>query len=235
LIQDEQLALSVLLAGAGCYSDCGVRISVSGQGAREDRNLVGADKMDRALALAMQLTPAERISLLTQLAANALDFQNRSLDEDDKHSGAIAICNALDPSLINPALRGAFDAKDYFAGVSKALSLKAIEEALGADLARQQAKNGKADIVAFAVENVPPTGWLPPQLRAKSYDGPPVKPSKLAVVEGGKAAAANKKPAKAKAAKAPPAKPAKPVKRAASAKKSATKAAKPAKKKPGKR
>jgi hypothetical protein len=27
--------------------------------------------------------------------------------------------------------------------------------------------------VAFAIENVPTTGWLPLQLRAKGYDGPP--------------------------------------------------------------
>ena len=182
LIQDEQLALSVLLAGAGCWDGCGVKISVNGLAVRggRERGLLGAETMNRALPLAMDLKPAERISLLAQLAANALDFMNRSLDEDDKESGAIAICNALNPSLINPALRGAFDAKDYFAGVSKALSLKAIEEALGADLARQQAKNGKAEIVAFAIENVPPTGWLPPQLRAKGYDGPPVKNPKLA-------------------------------------------------------
>jgi ParB family chromosome partitioning protein len=32
LIQDEQLALSVLLAGFGCYDDCGVKVSVNGLG-----------------------------------------------------------------------------------------------------------------------------------------------------------------------------------------------------------
>jgi ParB family chromosome partitioning protein len=221
LIQDEQLALSILLGAVGCYSDCGVRISVTGQGAREQRSLLGADKMDRALTLAMALKPAERISMLAQLAANALDFQNRSLDQDDKHSGAIAICNALDPKLINPALRGVFDAKDYFAGVSKALSLKAITEALGPDLARQQEKKPKADIVAFAAENVPPTGWLPVQLRPKGYDGPPVKAVKLKAIEGGKKSAAKKSAIEAKA------KPKAPGKRAAAAaKKSAKKMAK---------
>jgi ParB family chromosome partitioning protein len=211
LIQDEQLALSILLAAVGCYSDCGVRISVTGQGAREQRSLLGADKMDRALTLAMALKPAERISMLAQLAANALDFQNRSLDQDDKHSGAIAICNALDPKLINPALRGVFDAKDYFAGVSKALSLKAITDALGPDLARQQEKKPKADIVAFAVENVSPTGWLPVQLRPKGYDGPPVKAVKLKAIEGGK------KPVAKKTAIGAKAKPKAPAKRAAAA------------------
>jgi ParB family transcriptional regulator, chromosome partitioning protein len=220
LIQDEQLALSVLLAAVGCYGDCGVKLSVNGLAVRGDneRGLLGAEQMDRALPLAMQLKPAERITLLAQIAANALDFQQRSLDEDDKHSGAIAICNALDPKLINPALRGAFDAKDYFGGISKALSLKAIEGALGPDLARQQAKNSKVEIVAFAVENVPPTGWLPVQLRAKGYDGPPVR--KLKAIEGGKSKVAAKGAASTSKADGGRHKP---LKRAASAKKVAKK------------
>jgi ParB family chromosome partitioning protein len=56
LIQDEQLALSVLLAGSGCYSNCGVKVSVSGLGTRgNDRSLLGAEDMARALPMAMRL------------------------------------------------------------------------------------------------------------------------------------------------------------------------------------
>jgi ParB family chromosome partitioning protein len=210
LIQDEQLALSVLLAGVGCYSNCGVKVSVSGLGGRGDRGLLGADDMKRALPLATRLKPAERITLLAQLAANALDFQHSSQDHNDPSDGAAVIVNAINAKAFNAAARGAFDAKDYFAGVSKLLNLKAIEEALGPDIARQQSKNGKPEIVAFAVENVPTTGWLPLQLRAKGYDGPPVK-------KGGKVPAAMVK-ALAKAEKA-----LKPLKRAAAARKAAKK------------
>lgn len=175
LIQDEQLALSVLLAGAGCYSNCGAKVSINGLGSRDDRSLLGAYDMAKALPLAQKLKPAERITLLAQLAANALDFQHTSADHNDPHDGAMAIVDAIDAKAFNAAARGAFDAKDYFAGVSKALNLKAIEEALGPDLSRQQAKKPKGEIVDFAIENVPSTGWLPLQLRAKGYDGPPVK------------------------------------------------------------
>ncbi|WP_158669951.1 ParB/RepB/Spo0J family partition protein [Bradyrhizobium guangdongense] len=197
LILDEQLALSVLLAAVGCYSNCGVRISVNGLGTRgRERGLLGADDMKRALPLAMKLKPAERITLLAQLAANALDFQHSPHDHNNPAAGAEAIVNAIDAKAFNAAARGAFDAKDYFGGVSKMLCLKAIEESLGPDLARQQAKKPKPEIVAFAVENVPTTGWLPLQLRAKGYDGPPVKkPS------GKLAPARAKKPAKAAAKK----------------------------------
>jgi ParB family chromosome partitioning protein len=206
LILDEQLALSVLLAAVGCYNNCGAKISVNGLGTRGgDRGLVGADDMKRALPLAMKLKPAERITLLAQLAANALDFQHASQDYNNPAEGAQVIVNAIDAKAFNAAARGAFDAKDYFGGVSKMLCLKAIEEALGPDLSRQQAKKTKPEIAAFAVENIPTTGWLPLQLRAKGYDGPPVKKA------SGKLAPA-KKPAKAaakKAAKKPPKKSAK--------------------------
>jgi ParB family chromosome partitioning protein len=189
LIQDEQLALSVLIAGVGCYSNCGVKASISGLGSREARGVLGAEDMKRALPLAQKLKPAERISLLTQLAANALDFQHTSTDHNDPHDGAMTIVNAIDAKAFNAAARGAFDAKDYFAGVSKALSLKAIEEAMGPDIARQQGKNGKPEIVAFAIANVPATGWLPLQLRAKGYDGPPVTKAKVVAAPAAKAPA----------------------------------------------
>jgi len=208
LIQDEQLALSVLLAGFGCFDGQGVEVTSNGLGAKEDtRGILGTEELEKALPIALALKPAERITLLSQIAADALDFQGCALDQRDVHESEIAICNAIDAKIFNAAMRGAFDAKDYFAGVSKALCLKAIEEAVGPDLARQQGKNPKADIVAFAIENVPSTGWLPPQLRHKGYDGPPVKTK-------GTAAPAEKvkKPVKAavkKAAKKPAKKPAK--------------------------
>lgn len=204
LILDEQLAISVLLAAVGCMSNCGAKVSVNGLGARGgERGLLGADDMKRALPLAMKLKPAERITLLAQLAANALDFQWSPHNHMDNSEGAQVIVNAIDAKAFNAAARGAFDAKDYFGGVSKMLCLKAIEEALGPDLARQQAKKPKPEIVVFAVENVPTTGWLPLQLRAKGYDGPPVKkPGKLAPARGKKPAkAAPKKAAKKSTAK----------------------------------
>ena len=226
LITDEQLALSVLLAGVGCYAGCGVKISVNGLGARDrhgDRSLLGADEMSRALPLAIALQPAERIALLAQLAADALDFAAADLlDRKHGNDAAIAVCDAMDPATINASLRGAFDAKDYFGGVNKAILIKAIEEAMGPDHARAQAKRSRSEIAAFALENVPPTGWLPPQLRVKGYDGPPVKAAKLRAVKptggdvkpSGRDVKAARKSVKPKAAK-----------RAASAKKAARKTA----------
>lgn len=205
LIEDTPLALAVLLSGFDTYGGNGVKVSVSGlgMGGAPGKLFGQPDDLPRTLALALKLKPAEKLDLLVQVAAGALDFQNKSLDGGaDQHDSTVAICNAIEPKALNAALRGAFDAKDYFAGVNKALCLKAIEEALGADIARQQTKNSKAEIAAFAVENVPTTGWLPLQLRAKGYDGPPVKkPGKLAPTRGKKPAKVTPKKAVKKAAK----------------------------------
>lgn len=214
LIQDLDLALSVLLAAFASYDGQGVKASVGGLGASKlDLFGAGRENFDASLKMARKMTSQERMQLVAIAAAAALDFQGQPLDQDGKEHGPRAICNALDPKALNAALRGAFDAKDYFGGVNKALNLVAIGEALGADAARQQEKKSKLEIVAFAIANVPETGWLPPQLRAAGYDGPPIaKPAK--VEKRGKAAAAGKTA---------------PVKKAAAAKKVATKRS-PAKK-----
>lgn len=208
LIEDTPLALAVLLSGFDTYGGNGVKVSVSGlgMGGAPGKLFGQPDDLPRTLALAKKLKPAEKLDLLVQVAAGALDFQNASLNGGtDEHDSIVSICNAIEPKALNAALRGAFDAKDYFAGVNKALCLKAIEEAVGTDIARQQAKNSKAEIAAFAVENVPTTGWLPLQLRAKGYDGPPVKkPGKLAPARGKKPAKAAPKKAAKKAAKSTP-------------------------------
>lgn len=152
------------------------------------------------------------------VAGGALDFQRFSSNDDMLLKGNPGlICNTIKPEAMNAALRGAFDAKDYFNSVPKALCMAAIKEAIGVDAARQQEKKKGPEIAAFAIANVVATGWLPPQLRAKGYDGPP-KAKVLAAApkpkgNAGKPSPASKKPA-AKAA---------PVKRAAASKKAAKK------------
>jgi ParB family chromosome partitioning protein len=219
LSQDLELSLIVLLAGLACHDD-NVKLSVRGLSA-STMDLTGTQEVVENISLLRKMTLQERMALIPSIAAAALNFETRTLemDPDDKFNTVRAICDAIEPKSLNAALRGAFDAKDYFNGVAKALCLTAIDEALGPDLARQQSKNPKGDIAAFAIANVPTTGWLPPQLRAKGYDGPPVKKGKVVALPAAKG--------KAK----PPAKKAAPVKRAAAAKKPAKKtSAKKAKK-----
>ncbi len=204
LAQDHELALSVVLAGFAAYGGCGVNLSVTGMGGRS-LDLFGTREFSDALALARKLRHDDRLALVAEVAAGALDFRGKPLDQDraDRLHGPRSICAALDPGLLNPALRGAFDARDYFGGAPKALALAAIAEALGPDAAKPLGSKPKADIVEFAVANVPAAGWLPPQLRAAGYDGPPVgktvqlpAPAKAKARTAAKKAAAKKPAAK---------------------------------------
>jgi ParB family chromosome partitioning protein len=79
--------------------------------------------------------------------------------------------NKIAPKVMNAALRKAFNAKDYFGSINKALCLAAITEAVNADEARKIAGRPKKDVAVFALANVTPTGWLPKQLRTAHYDG----------------------------------------------------------------
>jgi ParB family chromosome partitioning protein len=212
LIQDPDLAISVLLAKfASNMNTDGIQVSVSGLGASK-LDLLGAKKFSDNLELARALKPTDRVNLLVLVAGAALNFQRFSSNDDNLLKGNPGlICDSLKPDAMNAALRGAFDAKDYFGSVPKSLCLAAIKEAISADVARQQENKKTPEIAAFAIANVPATGWLPPSLRAKGYDGPPVAKGKVVALPAGKG--------KAK----PPAKKAAPVKRAAAAKKSAKK------------
>lgn len=207
LIQDQDLAISVLLAKfASNMNTDGVQVSVNGLGASK-LDLLGAKRFADNLELARALKPPARIELLVLVAGAALNFQRFSSNDDNLLKGNPGlICEAIKPDAMNAALRGAFDAKDYFSSVPKSLCLAAIKEALGADIARQQEKKKTPEIAAFALANVPPTGWLPPSLRIAGYDGPPVKKAsgKLAPVPAAKkpTKTATKKTAKKPAKKA---------------------------------
>ncbi len=79
---------------------------------------------------------------------------------------------ALDPDRLHAALAGRFDAQDYFPPRPKPSPSRRSPRRSTRHEARKAGKLGKADLVAFAVGNVPPTGWLPPELRAPTYAGP---------------------------------------------------------------
>lgn len=206
LQQDVELSLIVLLAGIQARHDGNVNVRIGGVGAAK-LDVTGAVEVADNIAVLRKMKLQDRMALVAPIAAAALDFQNCSLDQNvgDRFNTLHAVCNALDPKAFNAALRGAFDAKDYFEGVSKPLCIAAIREAgFTEDQAKTSAKS-KGEIAAFAIANVPQTGWLPPQLRAKAYGGPPVAKGKPAAA---KPADPKRAPAKrAAAAKAPSKKP----------------------------
>jgi ParB family chromosome partitioning protein len=132
----------------------GVQASVNGLGASK-LDLLGAKKFRRQSGTGAGAEAGRADRLLVLVAGAALDFQRFSSNDDNLLKGNPGlICDAIKPEAMNAALRGAFDAKDYFNSVPKALSLAAIKEALGADIARQQEKKKTPEIAAFAIANV---------------------------------------------------------------------------------
>ena len=87
-------------------------------------------------------------------------------------AGIDAVMTLLDPEVLNGFMQKAFDADAYFAGAKKSQILDAIGEALGDDVKKQWSKAKAPDITFFAVHNVPPTGWLPVELRTHGYVAP---------------------------------------------------------------
>lgn len=149
---------------------------------------------DKAYARVVKLKQGEQLKLLAELVGAAFDFQTWSVD-GPVEPDVVAVVNAIDAKAMNVALRKEFDAEDYFGGVSKALCLAAITEAVNADEARKVSGKPKAEIAKFAVANVPKTGWLPEQLRTDNYDGPKAKAAKSKVKPAKKVAAKKRKAA----------------------------------------
>lgn len=204
IAKEPDLALAAIVAGLtskGDYMGNGevVCIDEKGLATKTSRhpNYKGQKVAPRSGAFAANLAdnikagPKVTLSILAQIAGRSLDFQTRTATRPPlKSAGVEGLCNAINPKALNEALRQKFDAKDYFDSVNKALCLRAITEAVNADEARKVSGKPKNEVVAFALANIPKTGWLPPELRTAHYDGPgaKAKPAKKAKAkEGGRA------------------------------------------------
>lgn len=132
-----------------------------------------ADTFDRLEAL----DDAELFRIAAGIAASALSLTRHNGGDIVFDDSVNDFAASIDAGTLLPALREAFDAEDYFASAKKSFIVKAIEEAINADEARKAGKMKKPDLVAYAVKNVPPTGWLPPEIRPSTYDGPGMEAS----------------------------------------------------------
>jgi ParB family chromosome partitioning protein len=175
LKEEPRLGLVALLAGflAGSYHGVPVRVQHRGFG-EVPREI---EPFASATARLADMDDEALFRLAASIAGEALDLRrfdsaHRAFDES-----ALAMVDRLDAGRLDAALREAFDAAYYFAGVPKPFVIAAIAEAVNDDEARKAGRLKKAELVEFAVKNVVPTGWLPPELRAATYAGPGAKPA----------------------------------------------------------
>jgi ParB family chromosome partitioning protein len=171
---DPHVGLAALLAGlSASLHGQPVKVSASGMaGAR-----VAPTDFAASLSAFLAMPDSELVAAAAQAAIATLDMTviNASNPPLGVTNNA-TLADALPAEAMNQALRDRFDAADYFAGAAIPIVLRAIGEALNADEARKAEKLKKADLVTFALANVPPTGWLPPELRTAHYAGPATKP-----------------------------------------------------------
>ena len=190
-----EIAVAALLANQ--RFSLGARLNHDGLASKGPTRLV---EFHDAYRNVTAMAPEQQLEVLATVVGKSLSFESQNAQALPLKDKSVAtICEALGAEMV-AATRQAFDAEDYFGSISKPLILKAIEEALNADEARKATAKPKAELVKFAVANVPQTGWLPAELRTSHYDGPGSQPRKKPkAAPKPKDKKAQTKPAKAKA------------------------------------
>lgn len=170
LVQEPHTGMAALLAGfmVRYTTDAPVKVRHEGYGRASVMSSDERETFAEAFQRLRGLPENDLIAIAAGIASEALDLTSYATASRGLPANR-ALADALDGNNVYVALRQRFDFDDYFKSVPKATLLKAITEAINADEARKAATLKKAELVEFALTNVPPTGWLPPQLRSASY------------------------------------------------------------------
>ncbi|WP_315768239.1 ParB/RepB/Spo0J family partition protein [Bradyrhizobium sp. SZCCHNR2012] len=177
------VAMAILIAGISSNDDA--------LGIHQTSISHNRPKFAATLTSALKLSTTDQIKVLTELVSKNINLVKRypaaAVLDDASHR---ALAEAIDGKKLTAITREKFDAKDYFASVSRTVIVEAVREAMGEEHARKVGEMKKDEAAKFATANLPKLKWLPKQLRVPGYDGPAAK-------------AAPKAPAKASAKKAP--------------------------------
>lgn len=172
IVASPVVALAAIVAGMGAYQMFGgmpVRLRAEGI-LKEPRE---QEPFEAVFARLLKLSTDELLAAVAAEACFTLDLSSHnSLAPPLGKASNSLLVESLDQGVLQDALRARFDAEDYFKTVPKSFTVAAIVEAINQDEARKADKLKKGELVAFAVANVPKTGWLPVELRTTTYAGP---------------------------------------------------------------
>lgn len=170
---DSGVGLAALLAGMASRIGGPVKLRGEGMGSHYDPD---APAFIDAFTAFMAMDTGALLQAAAEAVATTLDLRVNHAPHIPFDRPAAAIAERLGAKVMHDAIIAAFDARDYFGGAANPVVLAAITEAVGEEAARTAGKLKKADLVEFAVKNVVPTGWLPPEMRWPGYPGPGVFP-----------------------------------------------------------
>jgi ParB family chromosome partitioning protein len=178
LAKDHRLALAGILASLGTQAyDAPIDIELgnnSGGNHLPQFKPTKARSWRQALDEFRKLKVEQLIALLAEAAASAVNIHTRA-DEDAKSLRAL-----VDQTVLTGAIRKAFDAEAFCKGANKPYLLKVIKEVLGEDERRRNQDKSQNDLAKFVLASIVPLGWLPEELRTKSYVQPKPKASAAA-------------------------------------------------------
>lgn len=179
---DAQLALAAIAAALTCYEGPICIEHKSGTSGLDDNEEVSLADFDKQLELFRKKSIPDLAKVLARLAATSLlmggHVQDRLPLAEDSDEDRVLL-EALDAKKLNAQLRANFDAADYFTGVTAQACRDAIS--LCDPKYPFSGKEKKSELAALAVSFVKKSnaggkpGYLPPEMRTKSYDGPKPK------------------------------------------------------------
>lgn len=171
IVDHPHTALAALVAGMACAT-YGIPVRVRAEGLLKEGREV--ESFSTVFGRLCAMSDADLMKAAAHKVSFCLDMQTHNAASPPLANATnAAFCEALDVgSSLQAALTARFDAEDYFKSVPRSFTVAAIGEAINADEARRAEKLKKPEMVAFAVKNVPPTGWLPVELRTSGYAGP---------------------------------------------------------------
>ncbi len=202
---DIDVALAAFIAGAAQKDYGGEAMQVELKGRRARATPQEKAGFATLFEAALKLTREKKLEWLARLAANAVELHGCNLADKAASRAAAGrkLVDALPAKPLLDALRKRWDAKDYFDRAPKAFALAALKEACGAGAHDSVAGHDAATIKKSATKNVPPTGWLPPELRPACYVAPKKEAANGAAKANGNGHAKPKPAAKAARSKAP--------------------------------
>jgi ParB family chromosome partitioning protein len=169
---DSNLALAIVAAALTSHDS---PVNLDGAG-------MGPGKFAVQLPLMQKKSVAELHKVLADIASHAVSIGAASQDSlplGKNRPNDRALLEALDAKKLSAALRANFDAANYFAGVTAQVCKDAI-----ALCDRKQpitGKEKKSELAKLAADLVKKSnaggksGYLPPEMRTRDYDGPALK------------------------------------------------------------